>query len=148
MTADWLLTDCWLTADWLLADWQRFELERFGISALDNGWTDKQTSAFLWFLLEPKNISRLWKNFNLRLSEEEFLRIAEINISALNSATANIPADKVTLITLVLPPNYQRNPILQLRMHLCWGNWHGPHHRDIPIEKIFKVCSFRKCTCV
>ena len=24
-------------------------------------------------------------------------------------------------------------------MHLCWGNWHGPHHRDIPIEKIFKV---------
>ena len=27
----------------------------------------------------------------------------------------------------------------QLRIHLCWGNWHGPHHHDIPIEKIFKV---------
>ena len=27
----------------------------------------------------------------------------------------------------------------QLRIHLCWGNWHGPHHHDIDIEKIFKV---------
>ena len=31
----------------------------------------------------------------LRLSEEEFLRIAEINIAALNAATADLPADKV-----------------------------------------------------
>jgi len=55
-----------------------------------------------------------------KLSEEEFLRIAEINIAALNAATADLPAEKI-------------------RMHLCWGNWHGPHHKDIPIEKIFKL---------
>jgi len=55
-----------------------------------------------------------------KLSEEEFLRIAEINIQALNAATADLPPDKI-------------------RMHLCWGNWHGPHHKDIPVEKIFKI---------
>ena len=32
----------------------------------------------------------------LRLSEAEFLRIAEINIAALNAATADLPSDKVT----------------------------------------------------
>ena len=55
-----------------------------------------------------------------RLSEAEFLRIAEMNVLALNAATADLPADR-------------------MRMHLCWGNWHGPHHRDIPVDKIFKV---------
>ena len=55
-----------------------------------------------------------------RLSEQEFLRIAEINVAALNQATADLPSDR-------------------LRMHLCWGNWHGPHHRDISVEKIFNV---------
>ena len=43
-----------------------------------------------------------------RLTEEEFLRIAEINISALNSATANIPADKVSLLISILQLNYQK----------------------------------------
>lgn len=55
-----------------------------------------------------------------KLSEKEFLRIAEINIAALNAATADLPSDKI-------------------RMHLCWGNWHGPHHKDISVEKIFKI---------
>merc|ERR1712126_239257 len=49
-----------------------------------------------------------------------FLRIAEVNVAAINAATEGLPQDK-------------------LRIHLCWGNWHGPHHHDIPIEKIFKI---------
>jgi 5-methyltetrahydropteroyltriglutamate--homocysteine methyltransferase len=55
------------------------------------------------------------------LSDDEFLRIAERNIAALNHATANIP------------PN-------AMRMHLCWGNYEGPHTHDIPLIKIFDVC--------
>lgn len=55
-----------------------------------------------------------------KLPENEFLQIASMNVSALNAATANIPQD-------------------MLRMHLCWGNWHGPHHKDIPVKKIFKI---------
>jgi 5-methyltetrahydropteroyltriglutamate--homocysteine methyltransferase len=55
------------------------------------------------------------------LSDEEFLRIAERNIAALNHATANIPPET-------------------MRMHLCWGNYEGPHTHDIPLAKIFDVC--------
>jgi 5-methyltetrahydropteroyltriglutamate--homocysteine methyltransferase len=55
------------------------------------------------------------------LSDDEFLRIAERNIAALNQATANIPPEA-------------------MRMHLCWGNYEGPHTHDIPLIKVFDVC--------
>jgi 5-methyltetrahydropteroyltriglutamate--homocysteine methyltransferase len=54
------------------------------------------------------------------LSDDEFLRIAERNIAALNHATANI-----------LPE--------AMRMHLCWGNYEGPHTHDIPLAKTFDI---------
>src|SRR5437588_2458071 len=54
------------------------------------------------------------------LSDGEFLRIAERNIAALNQATANIPPQA-------------------MRMHLCWGNYEGPHTHDIPLAKILDV---------
>ena len=43
-----------------------------------------------------------------------------LNIEALNRATANIPAD-------------------QLRMHMCWGNYPGPHHCDVPFRDIIDL---------
>jgi 5-methyltetrahydropteroyltriglutamate--homocysteine methyltransferase len=46
-------------------------------------------------------------------------RIA-LHIEALNHAVANIPAD-------------------QLRMHLCWGNYPGPHHCDVPLADIIDL---------
>jgi len=51
------------------------------------------------------------------LSDEEFLKVIDRNVEALNHALRNIPAER-------------------LRMHLCWGNYPGPHHRDIPLAKI------------
>jgi 5-methyltetrahydropteroyltriglutamate--homocysteine methyltransferase len=54
------------------------------------------------------------------VSEEEFLKVAEANVEALNAATANIPAD-------------------QMRMHICWGNYEGPHDHDIPLERIIHI---------
>jgi 5-methyltetrahydropteroyltriglutamate--homocysteine methyltransferase len=54
------------------------------------------------------------------LSEEEFLRHAEIQVEALNHALANVPADRV-------------------RMHVCWGNYEGPHTHDIAIHKIMPI---------
>lgn len=53
-------------------------------------------------------------------SEQEFLRIAAANVEALNAATANIA------------------PSL-LRMHVCWGNYEGPHDHDIPLERIIGI---------
>jgi 5-methyltetrahydropteroyltriglutamate--homocysteine methyltransferase len=43
-----------------------------------------------------------------------------LNIEALNRATANIPAE-------------------QLRMHMCWGNYPGPHHCDVPFRDIIDL---------
>jgi len=54
------------------------------------------------------------------LSNAEFVRIAEGNIEALNHALRDIPADR-------------------LRLHLCWGNYQGPHHRDIPLREIIRA---------
>lgn len=54
------------------------------------------------------------------LSDEEFLNIAEANVEALNAATANIPPER-------------------LRMHVCWGNYEGPHDYDIALEKIIAI---------
>jgi 5-methyltetrahydropteroyltriglutamate--homocysteine methyltransferase len=51
------------------------------------------------------------------LSDTEFLAHAAMQIEALNSALENIAADRV-------------------RMHICWGNYEGPHHRDIPLAAI------------
>lgn len=50
-------------------------------------------------------------------SDAEFVKIAERNIEALNHATRAIAPDK-------------------MRLHLCWGNYAGPHRHDIELRKI------------
>jgi 5-methyltetrahydropteroyltriglutamate--homocysteine methyltransferase len=54
------------------------------------------------------------------LGEAEFLARAEYQVEALNNAVRDIPADR-------------------MRMHICWGNYEGPHDHDIPLEKILGV---------
>ena len=54
------------------------------------------------------------------LSDEDFVKVAQANVEALNEATRNIPPER-------------------LRMHVCWGNYEGPHDYDIPVEKIMDV---------
>jgi 5-methyltetrahydropteroyltriglutamate--homocysteine methyltransferase len=54
------------------------------------------------------------------LSLEEFRKTIALNIEALNHAVRNIPAE-------------------QLRMHLCWGNYPGPHNHDVPINDIIDI---------
>ncbi len=51
---------------------------------------------------------------------ETFRKTIQVNIEALNHAVRNIPAE-------------------QLRMHLCWGNYPGPHHHDVPIGDIIDI---------
>ena len=53
-------------------------------------------------------------------SDEEFLRTAAANVEALNAATAGIPAER-------------------MRMHICWGNYEGPHDHDIALEKVVDI---------
>jgi 5-methyltetrahydropteroyltriglutamate--homocysteine methyltransferase len=54
------------------------------------------------------------------LTEAEFLKQAEEQIEALNHALANVPASSA-------------------RLHLCWGNYEGPHHCDVPLAEIIDI---------
>ena len=61
-------------------------------------------------------------------SEQEFLRNANLQVEALNHALRNIPAEKV-------------------RMHICWGNYEGPHHHDIGLDRVIGlVCQAKPAT--
>jgi 5-methyltetrahydropteroyltriglutamate--homocysteine methyltransferase len=54
------------------------------------------------------------------LGEAQFLKLAEANVEALNAATANIAPET-------------------MRMHVCWGNYEGPHDHDIPLERVIGI---------
>ena len=53
-------------------------------------------------------------------SIRDFRRFAEIHITALNDALALIPPER-------------------LRMHVCWGNYEGPHHRDVDLSDVLDI---------
>jgi 5-methyltetrahydropteroyltriglutamate--homocysteine methyltransferase len=48
---------------------------------------------------------------------EEFLAFLDLTIAAINRALANVPAE-------------------QVRLHVCWGNYEGPHNFDVPLETL------------
>ena len=54
------------------------------------------------------------------LSLPEFRKKAELHVEALNHALRNIAPDR-------------------LRMHLCWGNYEGPHHCDVPLADVIDI---------
>ena len=54
------------------------------------------------------------------LSLPEWRKKAQMHVEALNHAVANVPAE-------------------QLRMHLCWGNYEGPHHCDVPLADVIDI---------
>lgn len=54
------------------------------------------------------------------LSDEEFVKVAESHVEALNHALRDVPQERV-------------------RVHICWGNYEGPHVCDIDMAKVFPV---------
>src|SRR4030095_9158599 len=54
------------------------------------------------------------------LSLDEFRRMARLHIEALNHALANVPPERS-------------------RLHVCWGNYEGPHHHDVAFADIIDV---------
>lgn len=54
------------------------------------------------------------------LSDEEFVKVANMHVEALNHALQNVPQERV-------------------RVHICWGNYEGPHCCDIPMDKVFNT---------
>ncbi len=58
-------------------------------------------------------------------TETDYLSLAARHIEVLNHALRNVPADRV-------------------RMHMCWGNYEGPHHHDIPLHQLLPVVAKAK----
>ena len=54
------------------------------------------------------------------MSLEEFRKIVALHVDVLNEATRGIPPDR-------------------MRLHLCWGNYEGPHHLDVPLRDIIDL---------
>ena len=54
------------------------------------------------------------------LSDQEFVKVAQSHVEALNHALSGIPEDRV-------------------RIHICWGNYEGPHVCDIPMDTMFST---------
>jgi len=54
------------------------------------------------------------------LSDDEFVKVAGAHVEALNHALSDVPRDKV-------------------RVHICWGNYEGPHCCDIAMDKVFST---------
>ena len=52
--------------------------------------------------------------------EAEYIALANLHVEVLNEALRNIPAEKV-------------------RLHVCWGNYEGPHHCDAPMETVLPI---------
>lgn len=52
--------------------------------------------------------------------DDEYSRQAELHVEALNHALRNVPADRV-------------------RLHVCWGNYEGPHHHDAPMDMVLPI---------
>src|SRR5712692_8866299 len=53
-------------------------------------------------------------------SIDEFRRHMQQSVEVLNYALGGIPPE-------------------QVRIHVCWGNYHGPHHRDVPLKEIIDL---------
>jgi len=53
-------------------------------------------------------------------SLEEFREIAKVHVRVMNEAVADIPAER-------------------MRMHVCWGNYPGPHHHDVPLDDVIDI---------
>jgi len=84
--------------------------------------TEYQAIVEAGFLLQidAPDLASARNNQYRDLSDDEFRKIAERNIEALNAATADLPAER-------------------MRLHICWGNYEGPHTHDLPLTKIIDI---------
>ena len=81
---------------------------------------EKITDANIQVQLDCPDLA-LARHMNFKdLSEDEFLKRAEIQIECLNTALQNVDNEMT-------------------RMHICWGNYEGPHTHDIALEKILPI---------
>jgi len=65
-------------------------------------------------------LGALWDRIGLKMGLDGYRRYCQMRCEALNHALRNIPEE-------------------QIRYHLCWGSWHGPHAHDLPLPDIVDI---------
>ena len=65
-------------------------------------------------------LGALWDRIGLEMGLDGYRKFCQMRCEALNYALRNIPEE-------------------QIRYHLCWGSWHGPHSRDLPLPDIVDI---------
>lgn len=78
------------------------------------------TDAGFTVQLDAPDLAEAWDQVNPEPKLDGFLEFLQVRIDAINKAIEGLPRE-------------------QVRLHLCWGSWHGPHSTDIPFEDIVDV---------
>jgi 5-methyltetrahydropteroyltriglutamate--homocysteine methyltransferase len=96
--------------------------EEFVVAIAEAMRTEYETIAAAGFVLQIDDawLAALWDRIGVAMGLQAYKRFCMMRIEALNHALRNIPED-------------------QVRYHLCWGSWHGPHAHDIPLPDIVDV---------
>jgi 5-methyltetrahydropteroyltriglutamate--homocysteine methyltransferase len=65
-------------------------------------------------------LGALWDRIGIPMGMDGYRNFCEMRCEALNHALRNIPEE-------------------QIRYHLCWGSWHGPHSADLPLPDVIDI---------
>ena len=90
--------------------------------ALGNALSDEYraiTDAGFILQLDCPDLGSGWNGQFRNLTLEEFRKVVDMHLEVLDAAIADIPPE-------------------QVRLHLCWGNYEGPHNHDIPLGEIIE----------
>ena len=77
-------------------------------------------AAGLMVQVDDAWLAALWDRIGVKMGLPAYKKFCMVRVEALNHALRNIPVE-------------------QIRYHLCWGSWHGPHSQDIPMADMVDV---------
>ena len=78
------------------------------------------TDAGLVLQIDDPSLCESWDQINPEPAVSDYLDFIQLRIDAINRAVMGLPRE-------------------QVRLHLCWGSWHGPHTTDIELKHILKT---------
>jgi 5-methyltetrahydropteroyltriglutamate--homocysteine methyltransferase len=96
--------------------------EEFLYALADALRVEYETIAKAGFLVQVDDawLAALWDRIGVKMGLAAYKKYCMLRVEALNHALANVPEE-------------------QIRYHLCWGSWHGPHAHDIPLADLVDV---------
>ncbi len=74
-------------------------------------------NAGLTVQIDDPSIAENWDQISPEPSVEDYLKFTQVRVEALNYALRGLPEE-------------------QIRFHLCWGSWHGPHTTDLEFKHL------------